>query len=51
MPPSAWKRADTDWFINNREGVVTWDVPLSGSGLIDPSFLAQLAALGRSCTG
>ncbi len=38
-------------FMNARGGVVTWDVPMTGSGLIDPAFLPQLAALGRSCGG
>ena len=35
-------------FINRRGGAVTWDVPLTTTGLIDDSFRPQLAALGHS---
>jgi hypothetical protein len=32
-------------YINSREGVVTWDVPPGGTGLVPPAFMRQLAAL------
>ncbi len=35
-------------FINGQGGAVTWDVPLTPSGLIEESFRPQLAALGVS---
>jgi hypothetical protein len=35
-------------FINSRGGVVSWDVPLTLAGHIDPAFLPQLTALGRA---
>ncbi len=35
-------------FINQRGGVVTWDVPLTRAGLIEEAFLPQVAALGRA---
>ncbi len=35
-------------FINSRGGVVSWDVPLTTSGLIDPEFLPQLTTLGHA---
>ena len=35
-------------FINSKEGVVTWDLPLTPSGLIDEEFRPQLAALARA---
>jgi hypothetical protein len=38
----AWTRA-----INNGGGVVTWDVPISPSGLIPPPFVDQLTALRK----
>jgi len=33
--------------INHQEGTVSWDVPLTRKGLIDPEFLKPLARLGR----
>jgi hypothetical protein len=38
----AWTRA-----INNCGGVVTWDVPISPSGLIPQPFVDQLTALRK----
>ncbi|MCC6415009.1 MAG: hypothetical protein IT582_03765 [Opitutaceae bacterium] len=35
-------------FINSRGGVVTWDVPVTPTGLLAPDFLPQLTALGRA---
>ncbi len=35
-------------FINGKGGAVTWDVPLTSTGLIDENFRPQLAALGRA---
>ncbi len=35
-------------FINSKGGVVTWDVPLTITGLIQEEFRSQLAALGRA---
>lgn len=35
-------------FINRRGGVVSWDVPLTIKGHIEPEFLPQLTALGRA---
>lgn len=35
-------------FINGKGGVVTWDVPLTITGLIQEEFRPQLAALGRA---
>jgi hypothetical protein len=35
-------------FINRRGGVVSWDAPLQLDGRIDPAFLPQITALGRS---
>jgi hypothetical protein len=35
-------------FINSKGGVVTWDVPLTKQGFIQPDFLPQLMALGRA---
>ena len=34
--------------VNAKEGVVTWDVPISERGLIPQPFVDQLIALGRS---
>lgn len=34
--------------INRRGGVVSWDAPLTIAGHIDPEFLPQLTALGRT---
>jgi len=33
--------------INNQDGTVSWDVPLTRKGLIEPEFLGPLAQLGR----
>ncbi len=35
-------------FINQRGGVVSWDVPLTTAGLIEEAFRPQVAALGRA---
>lgn len=35
-------------YINQRQGVVTWDVPTSRAGLIPEPFMKQLAALGKA---
>lgn len=34
--------------VNAHEGVVTWDVPITSGGQIPPSFLEQLAAVGKA---
>ena len=33
--------------INNQDGTVSWDVPLTRKGLIEPEFIEPLARLGR----
>ena len=33
--------------INNQDGTVSWDVPLTRKGLIEPEFMEPLARLGR----
>lgn len=33
--------------INNQDGTVSWDIPLTRKGLIEPEFLGPLARLGR----
>jgi hypothetical protein len=33
--------------INSQDGTVTWDVPLTSGGLIEPEFLGPLSRLGR----
>ncbi|MDB6093624.1 MAG: hypothetical protein JWM32_1186 [Verrucomicrobia bacterium] len=38
-------------FINRRGGAVTWDVPLTATGLIAEDFRAQVAALGKAMRG
>jgi hypothetical protein len=35
-------------FMNGKGGVVTWDVPMTASGLLDEGFLPQLTALGNA---
>ncbi len=37
--------------VNAKGGVVTWDVPILASGLLPPSFLGQLRALGDAHRG
>lgn len=37
--------------VNERGGVVTWDVPIAPNGLIPAAFAAQLGHLGRSIGG
>jgi len=32
--------------VNSKDGVVTWDVPISESGLIPEAFIDQLRVLG-----
>ncbi|MHB9134492.1 MAG: alpha-L-fucosidase [Armatimonadota bacterium] len=34
--------------INRQDGVVTWDVPLTPAGLIDPEFIGPLSRLGEA---
>jgi len=33
--------------INNRDGTVSWDVPLTRKGLIEPDFLRPIEQLAR----
>lgn len=46
-------RFSADWvaaytrYVNDHEGVMTWDVPISADGVIPQSFLDQLAAIGE----
>lgn len=35
-------------FINSKGGVISWDVPLTATGLLDETFRPQLEALGRA---
>ncbi|MCF7688383.1 MAG: hypothetical protein K9M98_14415 [Cephaloticoccus sp.] len=35
-------------FMNSKDGVISWDAPLTTAGLIDPEFLPQLTALGHA---
>jgi len=35
-------------FMNSKGGVVSWDVPLTTAGLVDPEFFPHLTALGHA---
>ncbi|MBI4976423.1 MAG: alpha-L-fucosidase [Spirochaetes bacterium] len=35
-------------YVNSFEGVITWDVPPTEKGLIDPAFMKTLSALGKA---
>jgi len=35
-------------YVNSKEGVITWDVPIEPSGLIPEPFVRQLRAIGKS---
>lgn len=35
-------------YFNSKGGVVTWDVPLTPAGLVNPEFFPQLKALGHA---
>jgi hypothetical protein len=35
-------------FINSKGGVISWDVPLTPTGLLDEAFRPQVEALGRA---
>lgn len=36
--------------INNQDGTVSWDVPLTRKGLIEPEFISPLKRLGHACS-